>query len=113
MENKKWASCGEEAQPNDGLCKECSDKFELLVDVYDCREKGDLTMTHELKFDHENFNSLLPCPFCGGKVKIMAFFQNGEDCWKTSHPGCEAEVLFYGSDLESKQAVIETWNKRA
>ena len=59
-------------------------------------------------------SDLLPCPFCGDKnVRFLTGSLCDEIFIKTSHPGCEAEVLFFGEDAETKRAVLDTWNKRA
>ena len=56
---------------------------------------------------------LKPCPFCGGdNVRLINTIVNGENAVKTTHTGCEAEVLFYGRSNGSRKAVADTWNTR-
>lgn len=50
---------------------------------------------------------LLPCPFCGGKAKVMLFLGNyGVACTKC----CGAIVA---APEQTKQEAIAAWNRRA
>ena len=58
-------------------------------------------------------DELKACPFCGGdNVRLIDTMVNGEKAVKTTHTGCEAEVMFYGWSSQSRQAVADTWNTR-
>ena len=50
---------------------------------------------------------LKPCPFCGGKAKLLA--DHGNIKFWVCCKKCIADTLIY----DSKQEAIESWNRRA
>lgn len=53
---------------------------------------------------------LLPCPFCGHKVKeskAVKLIDVKHNIWTVSCDGCEASVID-----DTRKSVIETWSRR-
>ena len=63
-------------------------------------------------------NTLMPCPFCGGKAMIMQL-PVGSKSQGLYTVGCTDDSMCYGHlshvsmTFVSKRTAAETWNKRA
>lgn len=55
---------------------------------------------------------LKPCPFCGGKAKLMHYKIKSDDWWYVACEACEVALdpLYFGE--QDKEQAIERWNKR-
>ena len=54
-------------------------------------------------------NELKPCPFCGGKVRMVIAPLMGTRAFICDK--CGADVMFYGAEKDTQKAVI-AWNRR-
>lgn len=57
---------------------------------------------------------LLPCPFCGGEAELGSLGGDGEN-WAIfcKNKKCQIPVCEMGVQAETKQEIINLWNKRA
>lgn len=55
-------------------------------------------------------NELKPCPFCGGKARIVIAPLMGTRAFICDK--CGADVMFYGAEKDTQKAV-NAWNRRA